>query len=61
MKRTNQTIRCPNCDHIQFAEVITDDIYPWNIYIHECEQCEYLIMESEWEVVDEPQKEASHE
>jgi C4-type Zn-finger protein len=59
MQRTKQTIRCPNCEHVQDAEIITDDIYPWPIYIHECERCDYLIMESEWEVVDDPQDETS--
>lgn len=39
-------IRCPNCGAIEKA--IPKPGVPWWTYIHECTQCEYIIMESEW-------------
>lgn len=45
-----QFIECPECNTIQLATVDTSTI-PWNTLIHhceECEKCEYVIMESEW-------------
>lgn len=42
-------IKCSECETIQTAWVqIT---FPWNTYIHTCEKCSYVIMESEWEEV----------
>jgi len=41
-----ETICCPNCNNIQKAEV-TNGI-PFATYIHECTNCAYMIMESEW-------------
>lgn len=51
-----ETIRCPNCDHIQQAAVLNT---AWHLtYIHECTECFYLIMESEWERVEEVEEAA---
>lgn len=47
--RQRETIKCPKCGHIQRAEVLETAI--WNNYVHHCEKCEYVIMESEWETV----------
>lgn len=48
MKKTyNEWITCPECGMCQEATVEVG--VPWNIRIHECEQCEYIIQESEWE------------
>ena len=41
-------IVCPECSIKQEANVRYD--FPWLVRIHECEQCEYVIMESEWEL-----------
>jgi ribosomal protein L37AE/L43A len=46
-----ETIKCPECDHIQAAKVEETEI--WNVYIHDCTNCEYTIMESEWEKVED--------
>lgn len=48
-KYTIQTIKCPQCGKIQKAKVV--HTWPFDTYIHECESCEYIIMESEWESV----------
>jgi RNase P subunit RPR2 len=45
----HETIECPECNHIQDAPV--QECFPWNIRVHYCEKCHYLIMESEWNVV----------
>ncbi len=43
-------IVCPQCGSIETA--IEDyNSRPWATYIHNCSQCEYVIMESEWEEV----------
>jgi Zn ribbon nucleic-acid-binding protein len=41
-----ETIICPACDKVQKATVSHTDIH--NIYIHHCEKCGYVIMESDW-------------
>jgi len=46
-----ETIICPSCGNIQIAEVF--HTCPWWTYIHCCEDCEYYIIESEWENQDE--------
>ena len=43
-----EKVKCPNCGSLQVAEVV--ESLPWYAYIHECDQCHYMIMESEWEV-----------
>jgi len=44
------TIICPECGKVQDAKVIVD--VPFNIYIHTCNECGYLILESEWNRVE---------
>ena len=51
--RTN-FIRCPQCGFHQSAPVKVAYSDPFLTYIHECIECEYLIMESEWEIVTHP-------
>ncbi len=46
-------IICPGCEAIQEAEVwYVDELSP-PVYVHKCVICEYMIMESEWEEVDD--------
>ena len=53
MKTNNEftpvIIKCPECKTIQAA--IVEDSIPFGTFIHECEKCNYVIMESDWEVV----------
>lgn len=46
-----ETIRCPQCEHVQVAQIHFDDRMPFPAYVHDCEACGYTIMESEWERV----------
>ena len=46
-----ETIMCPQCDHVQAAQVHFEDWMPFPAYVHDCEACGYTIMESEWERV----------
>ena len=48
--KTTVRIVCPECGHIQYANV--EDTIPFPTYIHECERCKYIIMESEWQRAD---------
>ena len=41
-----ERIKCPNCGRVQYATV--HESIPFNIYVHECTGCGYIIMESEW-------------
>lgn len=43
-------IKCPNCSHIQSATVLHS--IPFSTFIHDCEKCKYVIMESEWNKMD---------
>jgi C4-type Zn-finger protein len=52
--RTERII-CPNCDHEQDAEVWQANGFPHAVYVHTCENCEYTITESEWNLVPTPQ------
>jgi uncharacterized Zn finger protein len=47
-------IICPQCNKEQDAEVLHTK--PWWTYIHHCIQCEYIIMESEWTLLQKPPK-----
>jgi len=47
VKTTIEKIVCPECGKIQNAKV--EHTIPFATYIHECERCEYIIMESEWQ------------
>lgn len=42
-----EKIVCPNCQSIETATVF--HTWPWRSYVHDCKQCGYTIMESEWE------------
>lgn len=42
-------IKCPECKTIQGA--IVENSMPFATFIHICEKCDYVIMESEWEEV----------
>lgn len=45
-------IECPCCLTVQQAEVIWDERDPWPIFVHTCVKCGYIVMESEWTVVE---------
>lgn len=42
-------IKCPKCDTTQAA--VEEHPLLWGGYAHHCENCKYIIMESEWNVV----------
>lgn len=42
-------IKCPECDTVQAAFV--EKTIPFGTFIHDCVNCKYTIMESEWEEV----------
>ena len=44
----NEWIVCPECKTSQEATIEVG--IPWNTYIHECEKCKYVIMESDWQI-----------
>ena len=46
MTKHEEIIICPECETEQVAEV--EETIPWFTYIHECTNCKYKIMESEW-------------
>jgi hypothetical protein len=46
---THVMIECPECETIQAA--IIEHTVPFGTYIHHCENCKYIIMESEWNQV----------
>lgn len=48
---TRQTIICPKCEAVQAARVDHAPNCIWAIYVHHCAECQYVIMESEWEQV----------
>ena len=41
-----EKIKCPECDCIQDA--IVEHTLPFATYVHHCENCGHIIMESEW-------------
>jgi len=43
-----QFIICPNCGAIELATI--EETVPFWSYIHNCTKCEYIIMESDWEI-----------
>jgi len=45
-----EQIICPKCLNICNAEVEVSD-FPFASYVHFCEHCGYVIMESEWETI----------
>ena len=40
-----EKIECPKCGKIQETKV--EHTLPWYTYLHTCEHCKYIIMESE--------------
>ncbi len=44
-------IECPECGRIEIA-VEDHTTEPFSIYLHSCNNCGYVIMESEWNVID---------
>ena len=45
-----ETILCPECGSLENATV--EQSIPWWIYIHECKNCDFIIMESDWDKVE---------
>jgi transcription elongation factor Elf1 len=41
-----EKIKCPNCNTVQEATV--ERTIPFYTYVHECVNCQYVILESEW-------------
>lgn len=39
-------IKCPSCDFVQGA--LVERTIPFGTFVHECNNCKYIIMESEW-------------
>jgi hypothetical protein len=50
-----EIISCPECGEIQEGTV--KHTWPWWTYLHQCNKCDYWIMESEWDVVERCAKE----
>ena len=48
-----ETIECPECDTIQEAKIDHFEGHPFETVLHECIQCNHIIMEAEWEKVKE--------
>lgn len=46
MNSHTETIKCPECSKVQDAEVEHTNL--WNIYVHVCCSCAYIIMETDW-------------
>ena len=44
-------IVCPECEQICNAEITQFGNFPFANYIHVCEHCGYIILESEWEEI----------
>lgn len=49
MENITEVIKCPECGCIQEAMVDSSSIF--DTYIHDCIECSYTIMESEWEII----------
>jgi predicted RNA-binding Zn-ribbon protein involved in translation (DUF1610 family) len=45
-KSHDEAIRCPECGEIQIAKV--KHTIPFDTFLHSCQKCGYVIMESEW-------------
>ena len=48
-----ERIRCPKCGHVQDATVNVVYDHPFAAHVYECTSCCYLIVESEWDIVEE--------
>lgn len=53
IKSHNELIKCPQCDINQFATV--EHSIPFFTYTHHCGKCGYIICESDWERVIQPE------
>ena len=49
-RKHHEMIKCPECKKLQIA--IVQHTVPFFTYIHECCECKYTIMESEWDKID---------
>ena len=47
-----EQIKCPECETVQSATVVHG--IPFNIYVHHCYNCNYIIAESEWDAINPP-------
>ena len=47
---TTVIIKCPSCRTTQSA--IIEHTIPFFTYIHHCVSCKYVIMESEWDIIE---------
>lgn len=51
-------IRCPECGRVQRAfilKTVIDETWiraNWDTYFHECRKCQHIILESEWDEVN---------
>jgi phage FluMu protein Com len=43
-------VKCPSCDTVQPA--IIEHTVPFYTYLHFCEKCDYVIMESEFDQIN---------
>jgi hypothetical protein len=46
-----EKIKCPECEFVQLANITQNGPQPFATYLHECENCKHIIMESEWDTV----------
>jgi rubredoxin len=49
LDRHSEIIVCPMCEREQYA--IVHHAFPFDLRVHTCKACGYVIMESEWERV----------
>ena len=48
---SEELIECPECKTVQWASIKENPDFPFASYIHDCQDCGYTIMESEWNEV----------
>lgn len=51
LPRHTERIRCPECGYEQDAEVLHSK--PFAMFVHDCVNCKYTILESEWDRVED--------
>lgn len=49
-KTWSECIRCPECETAQWAMLEHEHNMPFAMYVHDCQNCGYTILESEWEM-----------
>ena len=54
-----ESIVCPNCNKIEQATVL--HTAPFYSYVHNCTQCCHIIMESEWQTIEQMIQECTKE